>query len=75
MDVVVQRLEADEYEISHYDALHSQESLCVSIPVTVPGLERGDWKTLAIGLAKGLQMDIMAGRIGLDRRYLFNDRK
>lgn len=75
MDIIVQHLESDEFKLSHYDALHNQESLCVSIPVLVPGLDRDDWKTLAIGLAKGYQLDIMAGRIGLDRRYIFNDRE
>ncbi|KGO77961.1 hypothetical protein PITC_024890 [Penicillium italicum] len=76
MDIVGERCHAGDCEVTHYNALHHQEPLYISFPVMNPDndlAERG-WIVMVIGLAEHYQMEIAAGRLSVDRDYIFGSR-
>lgn len=52
MDVVIQHLKTGKVEFNHYEALHHQKPLCVSLPVMNLEVGRQGWVYLAIRLAE-----------------------
>ncbi|KAJ5794808.1 hypothetical protein N7457_001407 [Penicillium paradoxum] len=72
MDIVVEHLQASLFEVTHCTAMHHQEQLYVSFPVLNPDVEISHgWFSLAIAQAEHYQQEIIAGRLAVDRCYLF----
>ncbi|KAK4869655.1 hypothetical protein LT330_006037 [Penicillium expansum] len=76
MDVVAERCHAGDCEVTHHDALHHQQSLYISFPVMNPDkdLAQQGWIVMVIGLAEHYRMEIAAGRLSIDRSYVFGPR-
>ncbi|CAI7646464.1 unnamed protein product [Penicillium glandicola] len=76
MDLVIERFRSREYRVTYYDALHHQETHCVSFPIMNcdPKLDQHSWVLINIGLVDHYQLEIVAGRLAIDRDYIFGPR-
>ncbi|KAJ6132407.1 hypothetical protein N7471_007622 [Penicillium samsonianum] len=76
MDVVADRCRSGDCTVTNYDALHHQEELYISFPVMNcdQDLAQRGWIIMVIGLAEHYQMEIAAGRLAVDRDYVFGPR-
>ncbi|KAJ5603008.1 hypothetical protein N7537_005964 [Penicillium hordei] len=76
MDIVADRCRAGDCKFTHYDALHHQHELYISFPVMNcdQGLAQRGWVMMVIGLAEHYRMEIAAGRLSVDRDYVFGPR-
>ncbi|CAG8123453.1 unnamed protein product [Penicillium nalgiovense] len=76
MDLVADRCRAGDCAVTHYDALHHKKELCISFPVMScdKDLATRGWMIIVAGLAEHYQMEIAAGRLSVDRNYVFGPR-
>lgn len=76
MDLVADRCRAGDCAVTHYDALHHKKELCISFPVMNcdKDLATRGWMIIVAGLAEHYQMEIAAGRLSVDRNYVFGPR-
>ncbi|KAI2716437.1 hypothetical protein DTO039G3_7270 [Penicillium roqueforti] len=76
MDVVADRCRAGDCEITHYEAMHHRRELYVSFPVMNCDKDLGQrgWIFIVIGLVEHYQREIGAGRLAVDRDYVFGTR-
>ncbi|KAJ5836542.1 hypothetical protein N7447_002568 [Penicillium robsamsonii] len=73
MDVMADRCRAGDCKVTHYEAMHHQEALWLSLPVINcdKDLAEQGWVVGVIALAEHYQMEIAAGRLSIDRDYIF----
>ncbi|CAG8899640.1 unnamed protein product [Penicillium egyptiacum] len=76
MDIVADRCRAENCKVTHYDALHHREELYISFPVMNcdKDLAYRGWMIIVARLAEHYQMEIAAGRLSVDRDYIFGPR-
>ncbi|KAJ5470463.1 hypothetical protein N7530_007820 [Penicillium desertorum] len=76
MDLVADRCRAGDCAVTNYDALHHKQELCISFPAMNcdKDLATRGWMIIVAGLAEHYQMEIAAGRLSVDRDYVFGPR-
>lgn len=76
MDLVAACCRDGECEVTHYDALHHQQELYISFPVMNcdQDLTQRGWVLMVVGLAEHYRLEIAAGRLSVDRDYIFEPR-
>ncbi|KAJ5195988.1 hypothetical protein N7449_006467 [Penicillium cf. viridicatum] len=70
MDIVIQRLQTESFEITKGIAMHHRQRFYVSFPVDL-SLPMNDWAALATKYAESYREDIIAGCVSIDSKYLF----
>jgi hypothetical protein len=74
MDIVADRCRAGDCKSTYYYAMHHQEALWMSLPVMNSDLAHLGRVAGVIALAEHYRMEIAAGRLSVDRDYIFEPR-